>query len=400
MTHDPNRTALVLSGGGAYGAFAVGALKTLFAGRSPSTGYQPLVTGILTGTSVGAFNAAVLAENRRGDLLARANALENIWTERIAERPGQCGSTVFRLAGNPSDYFDPSCLRSPDRVAKNFFGDGFTIGRYVIERTANFLASDLSLPQRMIGLANLGSFIDNSPFREMLGSVISEQNIFASDQRVQIVATDWIAGKAVRFENADFKDGLGLQAILASSAVPGVFPAVHIGARVFVDGGVIENTPLKPALELGARELHVIYLDPRPQYVPLLGEPNTLDTLMRVYHIMLATKLNEDIETARWINSGLEALAGAGGAEQMAESGLRDIVRVAGKFREHGLPYRPVTIHRYFPQSAVGTQIGAFEFTADTISKMIREGERVALLHDCAQNGCVLAPEDRQVRYA
>jgi NTE family protein len=55
MSRDAGETALVLSGGGAYGAFSVGVIKALFAGRSPSTGYQPLQPGIFTGTSVGAF---------------------------------------------------------------------------------------------------------------------------------------------------------------------------------------------------------------------------------------------------------------------------------------------------------------------------------------------------------
>src|SRR5262245_13515724 len=101
IMNSPNQTAVVLSGGGAYGAFAVGVMKVLFAGRSPATSYQPLVANIFTGTSVGAFNAAVITGSHGDSLLANAMLLENIWMERIVEQPGQCGNGVFRFIGDP-----------------------------------------------------------------------------------------------------------------------------------------------------------------------------------------------------------------------------------------------------------------------------------------------------------
>ena len=58
MTQSAQEAALVLSGGGAYGAFEVGIMKALFAGRSPATRYRPLEAKIFTGTSVGAFHVA------------------------------------------------------------------------------------------------------------------------------------------------------------------------------------------------------------------------------------------------------------------------------------------------------------------------------------------------------
>jgi len=53
-----SKQAAILSGGGATGAFEVGVLKALIKGMSPATGNQPLSFDIVTGTSVGAFNAA------------------------------------------------------------------------------------------------------------------------------------------------------------------------------------------------------------------------------------------------------------------------------------------------------------------------------------------------------
>lgn len=397
----PDQTALVLSGGGAYGAFSVGVMKVLFAGRSPATSYQPLLANILTGSSVGAFNAAVIAGSHAGDLLANAMYLENIWMDRIVEQPWQCGNGVFRFVGDPLDYLDYNCLRSPDHIATDFVNDTLTIGRYFLGRSANFLASNRPLRQRLLSLVNLGSFIDSQPFRELLPSVISEQNICNSQRRINITATNWVTGSAVHFCNADFQQGLGIQALMASAAIPGIFPPVQIGRDIFVDGGVVENTPLKPAIEMGATELHVIYLDPKPRYIPLLGEPNTADTLMRVYQLMVASKLHEDIETARWVNSGLAAIASMRRTEQVDPIQLRDVIRIAGKLPEHEIPYKPITIHRYFPTSAAGGQLGGLDFTAPGVSQMMEEGERVALLHDCEESECLLVASTRQqVSYA
>ena len=61
VARPPARSAIVLSGGGAKGAFEVGVLLALAEGRSAATGHRPLSTDIYTGTSVGAFNATFLA---------------------------------------------------------------------------------------------------------------------------------------------------------------------------------------------------------------------------------------------------------------------------------------------------------------------------------------------------
>ena len=52
------RTAVVLSGGGAFGAYEVGVMKALIDGKSPSTGYAPLTPDIFAGTSIGAYTSS------------------------------------------------------------------------------------------------------------------------------------------------------------------------------------------------------------------------------------------------------------------------------------------------------------------------------------------------------
>jgi predicted acylesterase/phospholipase RssA len=389
MTAPAAETAIVLSGGGAYGAFAVGVMKTLFAGRSPATNYEPLAPNIYTGTSVGAFNAAVMANQGAEDPLQAALRLESIWLEQVAERPGRCGNGIFRLRGNPADFIDAGCLRDPATLATRFANDGLAIGSYLLGRTANFLASSSSLEERVMEFVNIGSFVDIGPYEEMLHNLISEEAIQQSPKRIHVTATNWIEGTARYFCNPDFREGRGIQAIMASTAIPGVFPPVRIDRDVYVDGGVVQNTPLNAAIQFGGTNLHVIYLDPSPSKVRLMADPNTMDTMLRVYFIMLATKITEDIETARWINDGLDAIAHK--AENLTDDQLRNFIRVAGKLLQgdHS-KYKRLTIHRYFPEHSLGGDLGMLDFGIESIARMITEGERVALVHDCSHSGCIV----------
>ena len=391
MNAPASQTAMVLSGGGAYGAFGVGIMKALFAGRSPATHYQPLVPDIFTGTSVGAFNASVMVSQGHADPVDAANNLENIWLDLVAERPGRCGNGIFRLRGNPYDFIDVNCLAQPATLASRIAGDSLAIGRYVLERAANFLADSAPLDERAMALVNIGSFVDSGPYADMLHTVIKEDAIRQSPKRLAIVSTDWISGKARIFSNSDFYDGRGISSIMASTAIPGVFPPERIDGDFYVDGGVVENTPLGPAITIGATHLHVIYLDPKPSVVRLRGEPYTIDTMLRVYFIMLATKLSEDVETARWINAGLDAVAGYREGHAISDATLRNFVRVAGTLLKPGdRTYKRVVIHRYFPDKALGNDLGMLNFGLEPIATMISEGERAAMLHDCVKNGCVL----------
>lgn len=391
MNAPASETAMVLSGGGAYGAFSVGVMKTLFAGRSPATAYEPLAADIFTGTSVGAFNAAMMAAQGSEDLLFAALALENVWLELVADRPGRCGNGIFRVRGNPGEFVDTGCLREPGAMAARIASDSLVIGSYVLERTANFLASSSPLEDRAMALLNIGAFVDSAPYAEMLRSVIREDAIRDSPKHLRIVSTNWIRGEARYFTNSDFYDGRGIGSIMASTAIPGVFPPVRIDGDLYVDGGVVENTPLNPAIEIGATNLHVVYLDPNPSVVRLRGEPYTIDTMLRVYFIMLATKISEDVETARWINAGLDAIAAYQENRTISDNALRDFVRAAGQLlNAKGSDYKRLIVHRYFPQMPLGGDLGMLDFGIDPIARMIAEGERAALVHDCVESGCVV----------
>jgi predicted acylesterase/phospholipase RssA len=392
MTAPANQTAIVLSGGGAYGAFAIGVLKVLFAGRSPATGYEPLSADIYTGTSVGAFNAAVMVEQGAQPSLESVLRLENIWLELVADRPGRCGNGIFRIRGNPADLVDAGCLSEPVTMATRFASDSVAIGNYLAGRTANFLASSSSsLEDRALAFVNVGSLVDSAPYDNLLRRLVNEESVRQSPKRLHITATNWIQGTARYFCNPDFHDGYGIKAIMASTAIPGVFPPVRIDRDIYVDGGVVQNTPLNAAIEFGGTNLHVIYLDPSPSRIRLRADANTVETMLRVYFVMLATKIAEDVETARWINAGLDAVTQHAKAQTISDEQLQDFIRVAGQFVQSGKgKYKRLTVHRYFPENILGGDLGMLNFGIDAVARMITEGERVALIHDCSENGCIV----------
>jgi len=68
-----------------------------------------------------------------------------------------------------------------------------------------------------------------------------------------VIATDLLSGRELRLSRGD-----ALEAVLASTAIPGVFPAVEWDGRKLIDGGVSNNTPIVDAIELGAERIYVL----------------------------------------------------------------------------------------------------------------------------------------------
>lgn len=101
----PGRTALILSGGGALGAYEVGVLKALTSGAAAGDHPRPFDPDLLLGTSVGAFNATFLAARKDVSLAEAVARLEEVWLERIADRGG--GNGVFRYRLDPRRLADP-----------------------------------------------------------------------------------------------------------------------------------------------------------------------------------------------------------------------------------------------------------------------------------------------------
>jgi NTE family protein len=225
--------AVLLPGGGARAAYQVGALRAVatILGRSS---HQPF--RVICGTSAGAINAATLAvhaDNFRGGV---ARLLR--WWRRVEV------TDVYRA----------------DLASVAFHG-------------MRWLASVL------IGAAgpkHAAAMLDTSPLRKLLGADIDLRRISDHVQSgalhaLAINATSYTTGQAVSFFQGSpailpwqrtRRRGepavIGIDHLLASSAIPFVFPAGRIGKDFFADGSVRQIAPLSPPLHLGARRILVV----------------------------------------------------------------------------------------------------------------------------------------------
>src|SRR5262249_621098 len=178
----------------------------------------------------------------------------------------------------------------------------------------------------------------------------------------------------------------------------GIFPPIPIGAQTFVDGGVLLNTPLDPAMEAGANILHVISLFPDVEKIPLATMSNTLATTYRQQIISWTKALESDIRRAALYNEmyrgtalNFEALQKL--KEQTPVAGLwedlhlEEIVQSLEQWqKEHVL----VTVHRYYPDDDISEPLGLLDFDRKRIENLIERGFDDTVDHDCKRNKCVI----------
>jgi predicted acylesterase/phospholipase RssA len=205
---------------------------------------------------------------------------------------------------------------------------------------------------------DLSAFVSTEPFRDLVKRTVSIDAIRNSARLIRIAATNWKTGDLAIFGAAEITH----DAVLASAAIPGIFPAIRIGDDPYVDGGILMNTPLKAAIDLGADVVHVVALDPSIQNVPPATLPNTLDTIERLLNITNSSRIETDLKLVAAVNRGL--------ANDPA--------------------HRFVKVHVYRPQADMGGVFGMLNFTAERMQRLIALGFQEAVTHDCRRNGCVV----------
>ncbi|MES1241633.1 MAG: patatin-like phospholipase family protein [Acidobacteriota bacterium] len=381
-------TAIVLSGGGAKGAYELGVMRALFEGASPASGHRPVEAQIFTGTSVGGYNASFLASQGGVASIAALDRLEGIWRKRIAKTPETCGNGIYRVRGLPLQGLDPGCLERPLDTLLEWANDGLFFANYAVVRGLNLLSSQAPLRARLAEAIDVSAFFSTRPFESLITKTIDLDALRVSDKQLVIAASNWLAGTLRLFSKEEIASPLGHLRIEASASIPGMFPPVVIEGVPYADGGVLLNTPLRPAIRLGAEVIHVIYLDPLIEKIPFPQLPNTFDTLYRLYAIGLAANMKNDILTAQEINASLQ-LAQGGAEREEPDRGIRLAHRVVERARQ-GRPYKWVEVHRYRPTTDLGGGGGLLDFRSDFIDQTIRLGYQNAANHDCGAAGCLL----------
>lgn len=279
----PGTAGLVLSGGGARGAYQVGVLKALaedFSGPTPF----PVITGV----SVGAINAAVLAEGA-DDFPKSVEKLEKLW------RSINCGSI--------------------------FVADAWSLFGRLFRWSSSFGLG-------WTGLQTPQSLLDASPLRKLIKSQVDFGRVqsMVKDgplEALAVTASSYCTGRSVTFFQAKPDHGewsrsrrlgertdITVDHVMASAALPAIFQSRKLGHEWFGDGALRQTAPLSPAIHLGCDRLLLIAArDGVIDDVPEVGRDQPYPSFGvlggQLLDIVFNDNLDADVERLKRVNGTL-----------------------------------------------------------------------------------------------
>ena len=288
------RAGLVLTGGGARAAYQVGVVKAVrdLLGNPVKNPFP-----ILCGTSAGAINAASLAVYADDFSRAVANLLES-WEHMHCDH-------IYR-----------------------------TDAASIMKSGARWFATMM-----LISRNNPVSLLDNAPLREMLEKTLAFERIqghidSGALYAVCVTASGYTSGQSVAF----FQGGSGLEGwernqrigaavtlkieyLLASAALPFIFPAVKVHREYFGDGSMRQIAPVSPALHLGADRVLIVGTG-RQTADQARARSNIYPSLAQIaghaLNSIFLDSLMVDIERLQRINRTVQLISG----DKLAESGV------------------------------------------------------------------------------
>ncbi|MBI4408423.1 MAG: patatin-like phospholipase family protein, partial [Gemmatimonadetes bacterium] len=290
--------ALVLSGGGARAAYQVGVLAAI-AERVPDVEFP-----ILTGVSAGAINTIYLAAHR-GSFATAIRALVKEWGRLTADR-------VY-------------CVRPVNLVRSLLKWSVQTwLGRRSAPATLRGLMDMQPLARFLAGCVDLTGIEDNLASRRLRAVALSATSLTA-DRTVTFVHGAPDVPTWERAQRVAVRARLTLDHVLASAAIPILFPAVRLDGEFFGDGSVRQTAPLAPAIHLGAQRVLAIGIAARRgSALPARASteyPTAAEVMGLLLHSIFLDALEADAERIERVNRLLAALpAGA-----PAPDGLRPV---------------------------------------------------------------------------
>lgn len=285
---DVQKSGLILSGGGARAAYQVGVLKAIHK-ILPKGHYNPF--DVISGTSAGAINGVGLAsyaENYRIGI----KHLERIWLHFSPE-------TIYRtdMAGVSHGIF--RVMRSLV-MGKRFRNDPV-------------------------------SLLNNQPLRDLLNDAIKFDQIQSAIDNgalhaVAVNCSGLESGESVAFFQGHYsitnwdrhrrvgkRTRITLDHLMASSAIPMIFPAVKLHGEYYADGAVRQLAPISPALHLGAEKIMVIGVSGnahrrKEDVKPPSAYPSPAKVMGHMLNAAFLDSMEADVERLRRINRTLERI--------------------------------------------------------------------------------------------
>ena len=359
--------ALVLSGGGARGAYEAGIVRYLREELPPSV-RERVRFDILSGTSVGAITACVLAAtmdtpDRQGlilnDLWSSLSLEkvykvqgENLWTLTRKMWRAATNEPVRSEGWRLYDVFHPEPLEEMVRTRPSW--------PRISKNLAGGLFSALSVTATEIASGNSVVFVQRAQ-----GGVPPWSRDPYSEARETII---------------------GPEHALASAAIPLLFRSVKIGDEFFCDGSLRQTTPLSPALRLGAQKVLLISLKYRPpggKRPPrkLDVYPSTPLLMGKVLNALMLDHTDYDLDRLRRFNNLLKA-----GRELFGDAFVPKINEVVQGTR--GQPYRLVEDLVIRPSRDIATIAAAHARRAGA-GELTQPSLPTKLLHRIAQSHLV-----------
>ena len=332
------RAALVLSGGGARGAYEAGVLSYLFESIYPELprGFE---FDVVSGTSVGAIHAAYVAASAMQRGRERSKGLLETWRE-------------MRLR-------DVVRIRATDVVNVPLRALGLTRLTRTIEGGER---SDA-----------VGGLVDLTPLEKAVSKRIPWRALRANLARQRpgalcVSCTEVRSGRITVFQDGALADPkpwandpnaravlteIGASHVRASAAIPFLFPAIRIGDHFYVDGGLRMNTPLTPALRLAADRVLVVALKHAPHSSAGLEEyPEDSITqpaflLGKVLNALLLDQLEYELRKMELVNAWIERGEEVYGDEFLPRMNVAVVA-------QRGIGYRKVKVGVVRPSEDVG----------------------------------------------
>lgn len=218
----PSETALVLGGGGAKGAYEVGAIAAL-----DELGIK---AGSVFGTSVGALHAAMYAQ---GSMDAAAALWDNIRLSDVVSEES------LAIADDAENIFD-----HPEKLLE-------FITRYAQKKG-----------------------VDVSPLMDILHKLIDEDKIRRSGVHLGIVTTRFPSLAMVEKRLEEMETGSLIDWLMASASCFPIFPMKQVGGDRYIDGGFCDNTPVEMAVRSGARDIVAIDIGKHRSHTQYDRRPN------------------------------------------------------------------------------------------------------------------------------
>lgn len=287
------KVGFVLSGGGSRGAYEAGIIHYLRTDLKKRLG-RHVPIDIVSGTSVGAINAAFLAATH-ADPDTQAEQIVAGWRAlRLEELIGLRARDVLRatkmlLGGDPPPP-------SPGSFRYGGLLDTSGLERFVL-RVIPWRGIDRSLRSRELHAISV------SATHVGTGHTV----VFLSS--AEPIPREWSRDPFVRHRAAR----IGPRHVLASAAIPLLFPAVKIGEEFFTDGGLRQNTPMSPAIRLGADRLLLVslrHVAPQPKSIQrerTEAYPKPLFLAGKALNALMLDHTEYDLQRMQRINLILEA---------------------------------------------------------------------------------------------